>query len=129
MDPSNVKIPPIELADGPHAADDEDDDEEEGHVRDQAVDAQHDEDRGIVAGEVAQVVVDARLHIAEVLGLRQPLDVEEVGERLEIGKPGCQGLRPHASELVREVQPRREDVEGDLYPGHREVYGATQERV
>lgn len=47
------------LANAPHAADHEEDDEEECEVGDQAVDEEHDKDDGVVAREVAQVVVHA----------------------------------------------------------------------
>ena len=74
---AEVKILTLEHTDAPDAADDEDDDEEEAQVGEQAVDAEHDEEGGIVAAEIAKVVVDAALGLAKVCRLGDALEVEE----------------------------------------------------
>ena len=83
---TNIQISSLKLADAEHTTYDQDDDKQQEQVREQAVDAEHDEDDGIVAAEVRQVVVDSGLHIAEVSGLRESLEVEELRERLEVGE-------------------------------------------
>jgi hypothetical protein len=75
---SDLEVVALKLANAIHAADDKEDDEEEHQVREQAVDAEHDEHDGIVAGEVSQIVVDSALHFAKVGGLRDALQVEEL---------------------------------------------------
>ena len=50
--------------------------------------------------------------------LGQSLEVEELGDRLEVCKSRTQGLRSHAGETIREVQTRRKDVKGDLDARH-----------
>jgi len=67
-------------ANPPHASDNEDDDEQQQQVRKQRVDAQHDEENGIVAAEIAEVVVDPALGFAEVCRLRETFDVEELAQ-------------------------------------------------
>ncbi|KFX91118.1 hypothetical protein O988_07908 [Pseudogymnoascus sp. VKM F-3808] len=113
-----LQVAAVELANDPQAADDEEDDEEEHWVRHQAVDAEHYKDGRIVAGEVAQVPVDARLGFAEVFGLGETLEVEELGNGLDVSKAGADGLRAEASKAVGEVESRREDVQGDLNACH-----------
>lgn len=81
---AKVQISAAQLADPPHATNDEEYDEEQREVGQQRVDAEHDEDSGIVAAEVAKVVVDARLDLAEVLGLAEALDVEELRDGLQV---------------------------------------------
>ena len=66
---ANLDIATLEFADTVHTTDDEEDVEGQQPVCEQGVDAQHDEEDGIVAGEVAKVVVDAVLDFAKVLGL------------------------------------------------------------
>ena len=96
----------------------EDQIKEKPEVREQAVDTEHREDDGIIAREVSQVVVDSRLDLGEVRWLGQSLEVEELGDRLEVCKSRTQGLRSHAGETIREVQTRRKDVKGDLDARH-----------
>ncbi|KFZ11316.1 hypothetical protein V501_04826 [Pseudogymnoascus sp. VKM F-4519 (FW-2642)] len=124
-----LEVATVELANGPHAADDEEDDEEEERVRHQAVDAEHHEYGGIVAGEVAQVPVDARLGLAEVGGLGQALEVEELGDGLDVGEAGADGLRAEASKAVGEVESRREDVQGDLNACHCEGWVVVKDEL
>lgn len=63
---TNVQIPTLELANSVHSSNDQHQREEEGEIREQAVDAEHNKDGGIVGGEVGEVVVDAVLDLAEV---------------------------------------------------------------
>lgn len=115
---ADLEIRTLQLANSPHSSDDEEDDEQQREVGDQAVDGQHDENDGIVAGEVAEVVVDAALDLAKVLGLGDALDVEELGDGLEVGEARGQGLRAHALEAPREVEARGEGVERNADARH-----------
>ena len=108
----------LHLADEPHAKGNEDDVEEQPGVCDEAVDGEHDEDDGIVAGEVGEVVVDPALDITEVVGLGKSLDIKELGNWLKIGEAGCDRLAAHAGEAVSKVEAGRDGVEGDADSGH-----------
>ena len=66
---TNLDITAFESANTPHTSGDEEDDKSKQPVGDEGVDAQHDEKGGIVAREVAKVVVDAVLDLAKVLWL------------------------------------------------------------
>lgn len=66
---ANLNITTLEFADTIHTTNDEENDESQEPVGDQGVDAQHNEEDGIVAREVTKVVVDAVLNFAEVLRL------------------------------------------------------------
>lgn len=101
----DLEVVALQFADTVHATNDEEDEEEQLQVGEQAVDAEHDEDDGIVAGEVAQVVVEPALHGAEVFRLGDALDVEELGDGPQVGKTGGNGLAPQAIEAAREVHP------------------------
>lgn len=78
---ADLQVCALELANAIHAANDEEDDEQEQEVGEEAVDAEHDEDDGIIAGEVAQVVVDPALDFGEIGRLGDALKVEELGDR------------------------------------------------
>lgn len=115
---TNVEIAPTELANGPHAAHDEDNVKEQPKVGDEAVDAEHGKEDGIVAGEVAEIIVDTRLDLAKVLRLRHALQIKEFRQWFEIGEAGAEGLRTHAGQTIGEVETRREHVNGDLDACH-----------
>ena len=83
---AHLEIVAFELANSVHASNDEDDDKEKQQVSEQAVDAEHGEDGSIVAGEVAQVVVDAALGLAKVGGLGDALEVEELANGAQVGE-------------------------------------------
>lgn len=100
---SHVQIPAFELADAKHADHDEYDDKAELEVGEQAVDAEHEEDGGIVGREVGQIVVDSILHHAKVGGLGKVLDVEEFADGLEIGEPRAQGCCANGIEACAEA--------------------------
>lgn len=100
---ADLEILAVELADEEHAEDDEDDVEKKPGVGQQGVDAEHGKDHGIVAGEVTEIVVDTRLGFGEVLGLRQPLEVEELGNGPEVGESAGQGGRPDAVKPVSQL--------------------------
>lgn len=114
---ADVKIAAVEFAYAPHASDDEDNDEEEGEVVEQRVDAEHDEDGGIVAAEVAQVVVDPALGLAEVCWLRDALEVEELAQRAQIREARAQALAADGVE-AGEVEARRQRVDGNADACH-----------
>ena len=77
---TDLEIVSLELSNAVHAPNHKEDNEEKQQVGEQTVDAEHDKDNGIVAREVAQVVVDPALHLAEVGRLGDTLDVEELGD-------------------------------------------------
>lgn len=66
---TNLDITTLEFADTVHTTNDEENDESQEPVGDQGVDAQHNKENGIVAREVAKVVVDTVLDLAKVLRL------------------------------------------------------------
>ena len=114
----NLEIATLKPADQEHAHGDKDDVEQEPDVGEQSVKEEHHKDDGIVAREVAQIVVDAGLGFAEVGGLGEALHVEELGNGSQIGEPARNGARAEARKAVLDVQAGRQDVDGNLYPGH-----------
>lgn len=114
---AELEIAAIKLADEEHAGDHKDDIEKQPPVGQQSVDAEHDEDDGVVAGEVAEVVVDAGLHVGKVLGLGQALDIEELGQRTQVREARGQRGRPDAVEAVSQLEARRQHVDRDLDAG------------
>ena len=115
---AELQVAALELADQEHAEGDEDDVEKQPEVGEQAVDAEHGEDDGVVAREVAEVVVDTRLHLAEVGGLADALDVEELGDGPQVREAAGERPGAHAGEALRDVQARRQNVYRDLDAGH-----------
>ena len=91
---------PSRLADAEHATNDKADDKEKKQIGEQAVDAEHDKDGGIVAREVTQVVVDSALDLAEVGGLGDALYVEELGDGPQVGEAGRDGCRAQTIEAA-----------------------------
>ena len=118
LEGADLQISSLEFADEPHAERNKDDVEQEPHIGDKAVDAEHHDDHGIVAGEVAEIVVDACLHFGEVVGLGQPLQIEELGDWLEVGEALAQGLAAQAREPIAKVEARRQNVNRDVDSGH-----------
>lgn len=114
---SQVQVTAVKFPDAPDTGSREDDDEKQERVGQQAVDAEHDEDDGIVAGEVAQVVIDAALDFTEVGRLGQALEVEELGDWAQVGETGAQRLAAERVEAVTETRGDR--VNRDL-DGHDE---------
>lgn len=108
-----LEIIALELADAEHSADNEADDEEQEQVCQQAVDAEHDKNSGIVAGEVAQVVVYTALDFTKVGGLGNALDIEELGDGPQVGKARGDGGAAQTVEAAREVHSRRQGVDRD----------------
>jgi len=115
---ADVEIGASQLADAEHSTDDEGDDEQQQQVGQQAVDAEHDEDDGIVAAEVGEVVVDAGLDLAEVLRLGQALEVEEFADGLEVGEAAADALGSHAVEAALQVEAAGQSLDGDVHAGH-----------
>ena len=115
---SNIEVGALELADAEHAANDEYNDEEQEQVCKQAVNAEHDEDDGIVAAEVGQVVVDASLDLAEVLRLGETLEVEELADGLQVGEAAAEALRADGIKAAAQVEPARESFVGNVHAGH-----------
>lgn len=115
---TNLKIIAVEAANDPHAGDDKDDVEEQDPVGEQSIDAEHDKDDSIVAREMAQVIVDARLHLGKVGGLRDSLHVEELGQRSKVGEATTERTRAKALEALAKVDAGRNDVQRDLNASH-----------
>lgn len=102
----------LELSDAVETTGDQDDDKEQQGVGQQAVDAEHHEDGGIVAREVGQIVVHTALDLAKVGGLGDTLDVQEFGDGTQVGKARAEGLRANAVEPFAEARGNR--INGDL---------------
>lgn len=115
---ADFEVTAVELADEPHAGNDEDDVEEQPRVGEQSIDTEHHEHDGIVAGEVAKVVVDAGLHFGKVFGLGEALEVEELGERTQVREAISNRARTEVLETLAHVEARRQDVYGDLNSRH-----------
>ena len=111
---ADLEVSTLQLSDSPHAACDEDDDEEQQGVRDERVDAEHDEDGDIVAGEVGEIVVDAGLHLAEVGGLGDAFEVEELGDGSQVGEACAYCLRAETLKPTSQVEAGRDGVERNL---------------
>lgn len=114
----NVEIGTLKLGDTEHAANNEYNDEKQEQVCEQAVNAEHNEDDGIVAAEVGQVVVDASLDLAEVLRLGETLEVEEFADGLQVGETAAEPLRADCIEAAAQVEPAGEGFVGDVHAGH-----------
>lgn len=67
---------------------------------------------------MAQVVIDAGLHLGEVDRLRDALNVEKLGDGPQVGEPVRKRSGTHAREAVLKVQARRQDVQGNLNASH-----------
>lgn len=80
----------VEAADDEQACKDEDDVEHKEPICEQRVDAKHDKNDGIVAREVAQVVVDTGLGLNKVGGLGDTLEVEELGDGTQVGEAAAE---------------------------------------
>ena len=115
---TELEIISLQLADSEHATDYEADDEEKPQVGDQAVDAEHDENGGIVARKVAQVVVDSALYLAKVGGLGNALEVEELGNWSQVGESRGDGGIAQAVEAPTEVHPGCQGIDGDAEARH-----------
>lgn len=114
---AQVQVAAIQYTNAPKTGGHEDDEEEQGGSGQQAVDAEHHENDGIVAGEVAQVVVDPALDLPKVGGLGDALEVEELGNGAQVGESGAQRLAAEGVEAVTETRGDRVDRNLD---GHSE---------
>lgn len=115
---ANLEVLAVELANQEHTRDDKDDVKQQPGVREKGVDAEHHKDDGIVAREVAEVVVDTGLCFGKVGWLRQALDVHKFGDRPEVREAVRKGGRAQALEAVAKVDAGRQGVEGDLNTRH-----------
>ena len=111
---ADLEVAAVKLADDEHAGGNEDDIKQKPPVGQEGVDAKHDKDDGIVAGEVAEVVVDTRLHVTKVLWLGEALDVEELGDRAQVGEARGQRRRPDAVEAITQLEARGDHFDRDL---------------
>lgn len=115
---SNLQVSAVQFANEPHAKDNQDDVKEQQPVGQKGVETKHHKDHGIVAGEVAQVVVDARLHLAKVGRLGQALEVKKLGDGPEVGEAAAQRSRAQTLEALSKVEAGRDKVEGDRNARH-----------
>lgn len=115
---AELKIIALEFANTKHTSNYKTDDKKKQQVGEQTVDAEHDEDGGIVAGEVAQVVVDPALDLAEVGGLGDALEVEELGDGSQVGEARGDRGGAQAVEASAEIHPRRQGVDGNAEARH-----------
>jgi nucleoid-associated protein YgaU len=121
-----LEVVALELANSVHATHDKDYDKEQQLVVEQAVDAEHGEDGGVVAREVSKVEVDPALHLAKVGGLRDTLQIKELGDRAQRCESRGHGSVAEAIEAAREA--RRQSVDGDAEARHDEgrFWGRTR---
>lgn len=107
-----------EATQNPQTGDKQDNIEQQKRACDEGVDAQNEEDDHVVAGELSEVVVDAGLHLAEVGGFGEALEVEEFADGPQVGEPAGERRVAEAFEAVAYVQTGRQNVERDLYARH-----------
>lgn len=115
---ANLEIIALELANSIHTSHHQADDKKEHQVGEQAVDAEHDEHGGIVAREVAQVVVDSALHFAEIGRLRDALDIEKLADGSQVGEARRHRRGAQTVEAAAKVHSRRERIDGDAEARH-----------
>lgn len=115
---TELQVVALELADTEHTANDEDDIEQEQQISQETVYAEHSEHGCVVAREVSQVVVDPALGLAEVGGLGDSLDIEELGDGSQVRKSRGYGSVAQAVEASGEVHTRRQSVDGNAEAGH-----------
>lgn len=111
---ANIQITALKLADTVHATNDKKNDKCEQPVGEQRVDAQHDEQDGIVAGKVTKIVVDPVLDLAKVLRLGQSLEVEELANGLQVGKAALQVLRANTVKTTLQIEARCDGIERNV---------------
>lgn len=97
---TDLEVCAVESANQVHTSDNKDNIEQEPGVGKEGVDAKHYKDDSIVAGEVAKVVVDARLGLGEIGRLGHALDVEELRDRAEIREAVGHGGATKAREAI-----------------------------
>lgn len=117
---ANDQITAIEKANEVHASHSKDDVEEQKRVRDESIDAQHGKDNGIVAGVVAQVVVDARLSLGEVGRLGDALEVEELADGTQVAEATAERTRVEALKAITKVQAGGKGLDRDRNARHDE---------
>lgn len=98
----DLEIVALKLSNSPHTTGDEDDGEEQSQVSEKGVDGEHDDNGGIVAGEVAQVVVPSALDFTEVGRFGDALEIEEFADSLEISEAGAKALLSQTIEATAE---------------------------
>jgi hypothetical protein len=117
-DVTENEVAAVEEANEIHADNDEDDVEQKERVGDEGVDAQHSKDSGIVAGVVAQVVVDTRLGLVEVGGLGEPLEVEELADGSQVAEASAHRGGADALEPFAKVEARGDGLNRNLDASH-----------
>lgn len=95
----------------PHSSHHQANHKHQQEVGEQAVDAEHDKDDGIIAREVGQIVVDTALDLAKVLGLAEALEVEKLRDGPEVAEPVRE--RDRLSALRRELALRGTRARGE----------------
>ena len=84
----------------------------------QAVDAEHREDSSVIAGEVAQVVVDTALRLTKVGRLGDALEIEELADGAQVGEARRDGGGAQAVKTSSEVHPGGKGGDGDVEARH-----------
>lgn len=115
---ADSQILAIQPAEHPQTNGKKNDVEQQQLVRDEGVDAEKDEDDGVVARKGRQVVIDTRLNLGKVGGLREALEVEKLADGLHVGKTAGERRVTKAGETIANVEARRDKVEGDLNTRH-----------
>lgn len=67
---------------------------------------------------MAQVVVNAGLHLSKVGRLGQALEVEELGDWAQVGEAAAQRSRAEALEALSKVEAGRDEIERNLDARH-----------
>lgn len=83
---THIKIASFQFPNPIHPSNHQENNEEKEPVCEESVKSQHGEDHHIVAGEVAEVIVDSRLGFREVGRLGDSLEVEKLAEGFEVGE-------------------------------------------
>lgn len=112
---SNLEVLSAQSPDAVHSSDDEKDEEKQPPVCQQAVDAEHGKDSGIVGREVPKVVVDSALRFSNICRFRDSLEVEEFVEGAKVSEPRPYGLRAQVVKSSREIKARSQNFDGNAY--------------
>lgn len=118
LEGTNLEITTLETSDTVHTGNDEENVEKKEPVGQERIQAEHDEEDGIVAREVAEVIVDTGLDLREVLGLRDTFEVEELSDGTQVREAAGDATRAHASHALPDVETGCEDIDGNLNASH-----------
>nr|POE63432.1 hypothetical protein CFP56_04335 [Quercus suber] len=83
-----------------------------------SVDGQDDENRGVVAAKVGQIIVDAVLHFAEIAWFGYALEIEELADGFEVRKAVGETLAADAIKASLKAQPARDGLQRNVDACH-----------